>query len=108
VEWNWPGKTEVFGEKTCPSATLSTTNPIWTDTGSNPGLRGWRPAANRLIRGTAYRGLHIKSDISVPILLIVCTCLYCSNLQRNMWILCEDLGKTPDDGVVIGAETCRV
>jgi hypothetical protein len=39
--------------KTCPSATLSTTNPTWTDRGSNPGLRGGRPAANRLSRGTA-------------------------------------------------------
>jgi hypothetical protein len=34
--------------KTCPSATLSTTNPTWTDPGSNPGLRSGRPAANRL------------------------------------------------------------
>jgi hypothetical protein len=40
--------------KTCPSATLSTTNPTWTDPGSNPGLRGGRPAANRLSHGTAY------------------------------------------------------
>jgi hypothetical protein len=39
--------------KTCPSATLSTTNPIWTEPGSNPGLRGGRPAANRLSHGTA-------------------------------------------------------
>jgi hypothetical protein len=39
--------------KTCPSATSSTTNPTWTDPGSNPGLRGVRPAANRLSRGTA-------------------------------------------------------
>jgi hypothetical protein len=34
--------------QTCPSATFSTTNPTWTDLGSNPGLRGGRPAANRL------------------------------------------------------------
>jgi hypothetical protein len=34
--------------KTCPSATLSATNPTWTDPGSNPGLRGERPATNRL------------------------------------------------------------
>jgi hypothetical protein len=27
------------GGKICPSATLSNTNPIWTDPGSNPGLR---------------------------------------------------------------------
>jgi hypothetical protein len=30
------------------SATSSTTNPTWTDQGSNPGLRGRRPATNRL------------------------------------------------------------
>jgi hypothetical protein len=33
--------------KTGPSATLSTTNPTWADPGSNPGLRGGRPATNR-------------------------------------------------------------
>ena len=44
---------EVLGGKTCPSATLSTTNPTWTDAGSNPGLRGQRPATNRLSHGTA-------------------------------------------------------
>jgi hypothetical protein len=41
--------------KTCPSFTLSTTNPTWTDPGSNPGLRAGRPAANRLSHGTALR-----------------------------------------------------
>jgi hypothetical protein len=39
--------------KTCPSATLSITNPTWTDPGSNSGLRGERPATNRLSHGTA-------------------------------------------------------
>jgi hypothetical protein len=34
--------------KICPSATLSTTNPTWTDPGSNPDLRGGMPATNRL------------------------------------------------------------
>jgi hypothetical protein len=47
------GETEVLGGKTCPSATLSTTNPTWTDLGSNRGLRSGRPAANRLSHGTA-------------------------------------------------------
>jgi hypothetical protein len=37
--------------KTCPSATLSTTNPTWTDPGSN--LRGGRPVTNRMSHGTA-------------------------------------------------------
>jgi hypothetical protein len=40
-------------EKTCPSATLSTTNPTWIDPVANPGLRGERPATNDLSRGTA-------------------------------------------------------
>jgi hypothetical protein len=43
-----------LGEKTCPSATLSTTNPTWTDPGSNPGFRSERPATNRLSHGTAH------------------------------------------------------
>jgi hypothetical protein len=45
---NWQGKPKYL-EKTCPSATLSTTNPTWPD----PGRRGGRPATNRLSYGTA-------------------------------------------------------
>jgi hypothetical protein len=51
---NWLGKPK-YSEKTCPSATLSATNPIWPDLGSNPGRRGGKPAANRLSYGTALR-----------------------------------------------------
>jgi hypothetical protein len=40
--------------KTFRNATLSATNPTWTDMGSNPGLRGERPSTNRLSHGTAY------------------------------------------------------
>jgi hypothetical protein len=48
--------------KTCPTAALSTTNPTWTDPGSNPDLRGGRPAANRLSHGTAiYRGYFLHN-----------------------------------------------
>jgi hypothetical protein len=46
--WN-----EIDRGKPCPSATLSTTNPTWTEPVSDPGLRGGRPAANRLSHGTA-------------------------------------------------------
>jgi hypothetical protein len=41
--------------KTCPSASLSTTNPTRIDPGSNPDLRGGRPAANRLSHGAAQK-----------------------------------------------------
>jgi hypothetical protein len=37
--------------KPCPSATLPTKNPTWTDPGSNPDLRIKRPATNRLSHG---------------------------------------------------------
>jgi hypothetical protein len=46
--------------KTCPSATLSTPNPTWTDPGSNPGLRGDRPATNRL-RTCSYIYMYINA-----------------------------------------------
>jgi hypothetical protein len=49
---NWQVKPK-YTEKTCPSATLSTTSPTWPDLGSNPGRRGGNPATNRLSYGTA-------------------------------------------------------
>jgi hypothetical protein len=48
------GENRSTREKTCPSATLSTTDPTRTDPGSNPGLRGGRQATNRLSHGTYY------------------------------------------------------
>jgi hypothetical protein len=53
--WNdiLTGENRKTRRKTSPSATLSTTNPIWIDPGSNPGLRGERPATNDLSHGTA-------------------------------------------------------
>jgi hypothetical protein len=38
--------------KTCPSATLSTTNPTQTDSSAKPGLRCERPSTNRLSHDT--------------------------------------------------------
>jgi hypothetical protein len=43
--------------KTCPGATFFTINPTWVDLGANPGLRGERPATNRLSHGTAQRAV---------------------------------------------------
>jgi hypothetical protein len=45
-------------EKTCPSATLSTTNPTSIDPGLNPGWRGGKPATNRLSYGAAYEAFN--------------------------------------------------
>jgi hypothetical protein len=40
-------------KKTCLSDTLSTTNPTWSDPGSNRVRRGGKPATNRLSYGKA-------------------------------------------------------
>jgi hypothetical protein len=50
---NLTGETRSTQRKACSSATLSATNPTWTDPGSNPGLRSGRPVANRLSHGMA-------------------------------------------------------
>jgi hypothetical protein len=72
VEWNWQGKTDVTRGKTCPNATLSTTNPTWNDPGSNPGLRGERPATKRLSHGTAMAPVRSMSsgtwNLTLPLL----------------------------------------
>jgi hypothetical protein len=52
------GENRRTRRKTCPSATLSTTNPTWIYPGANPGLSGERPATNDLSLGTAL-GLDV-------------------------------------------------
>jgi hypothetical protein len=54
--------------KTCPSATLSNTNPTETDQGSNPGFRGGRPATNRLNHGRAQSSVYKNGEefLSLP------------------------------------------
>jgi hypothetical protein len=56
IWWNeWKGKPK-YSEKTCPGATLPTTNPTWPAPGLNPGRRGGKPATNRFSYGAA---LHL-------------------------------------------------
>jgi hypothetical protein len=52
MEHRW-NEIESTRRNNCPSATLSTTNFTWTDSGSNPGLRVERPVTNHLSHGTA-------------------------------------------------------
>jgi hypothetical protein len=56
---NWQ-ETPKYSEETCPSTTLSTTNPTWLDLGSNPGRHSRKPATNRLSCGTA-----ISTDVNM-------------------------------------------
>jgi hypothetical protein len=59
--WSTGGK-KLAGEKSCPIATLSTTNPTWTDPESNPGLRGEKPATNRLSHVTQILKLNVTVE----------------------------------------------
>jgi hypothetical protein len=58
--WNdvLTGENRRTRRKSCPSATLSSTNPTWIDPGANAGLRGERPATNDLSHGTALTVLN--------------------------------------------------
>jgi hypothetical protein len=58
---NWQGKPK-YSEKTCPSATLFTTNPTWPDLGSNPGRRGGK---RRLTSWAMARPLICVTAITV-------------------------------------------
>jgi hypothetical protein len=68
IWWNedWQGKPK-YSEKTCPSATLSTTNPTWPD----PGRRGGKPATNCLSYGAVFLGLNaVEHDANLIQLLL--------------------------------------
>jgi hypothetical protein len=57
VEWRLAGKPK-YSEKTCTSATLSTTNPTWPDPGLNQGRRCGKPATNCLSYGAALSTIY--------------------------------------------------
>jgi hypothetical protein len=49
--WHWRENRRTR-RKTCPSASLCSTNLMWTDLGANLGLCSERPVINRLSHGT--------------------------------------------------------
>jgi hypothetical protein len=61
IWWNedWQRKPK-YSKKTCPSATLSTTNHTWRDLGSDQGSRGGKPANNCLSYGAAITVINIR------------------------------------------------
>jgi hypothetical protein len=59
---DWQGKPK-YSERTCPSATLSTTNPTWSDSVANPGHRGGKPATNCLNYGAATWRLQLVASL---------------------------------------------
>jgi hypothetical protein len=63
------GENRSTRRKPCPSATLSTTNPTWTDPGSSTGLRGESPATNCLSHGTANFRI-IMNSVKITVLTV--------------------------------------
>jgi hypothetical protein len=60
------GENRRTRKKTCPSATLSTTNPIWTDPDANPDRRGGHGTAWKLVRlqkQTLMNNMIIERDL---------------------------------------------
>jgi hypothetical protein len=60
---NGQGKPEVLEEKPIIVPLCPPQIPTWTDLGSNAGLRGGRPATNRLSHGTAFLDIQSVGDI---------------------------------------------
>jgi hypothetical protein len=57
-EWIWRNSLNYIDRgkpKYCPSVTLSTTDPKWTDPGAKPGLQVEKPVTNHLSYGTTTR-----------------------------------------------------
>jgi hypothetical protein len=91
VERELAGET-TYSEKTCPSATLSNTNPTWPNLGSNPGRRSGKSATNRLSLSTAtsfpkYRNIHLK-EVRVRAKIRLCG-IYCGQSGQ---VLSEHFG----------------
>jgi hypothetical protein len=92
------GENRNTRSKTCPIATLSTTNPTWTDPRSNPGLR-YEQATNRLNRGTAH-GMRFLRIMSAQRLWNY-TEGECNEFERNVYTRLSNTRRhTPEDRVL--------
>jgi hypothetical protein len=93
------GKDRNIRRKTCPTATLSTINPTWIDLGSNPDLRGERPATIYLGHAKALPFINIPCPLryvplrSVPFRYVT-LCLLIALLCHWSFIIKSDLTST--------------
>jgi hypothetical protein len=82
--------------KTCPRATLSTTNLTWTDPGANTCLCGERLVTNHISHGMAYPHPKLKlfwfvfwaanSELRISAGVLECLSIYCGlNLCLMIW-----------------------
>jgi hypothetical protein len=87
VQWYWlRGESRRTRRETCPSTTLSTTNPTWIDPDTNPGLRGERPATNHLSHGTAVSPWSVHPPVYVSISVHPFHLLFIFSNQDFVWM----------------------
>jgi hypothetical protein len=80
------GRVNRNTEKTCPSATLSITNPTLPDLGSNPGHRDGKPAINRLSYGMAFSRPKKTATIQISVRIELDTEKHLSVWTTCLWI----------------------
>lgn len=95
MEWYRQGKIKVLGEKTCPSATLSTTNPLWTGLGMSLGM-----CSEKWLTAWGLAWLKLWGIVG----LLFLRCFVCQkkkiqdsvhNLKKHIWKLCAPKQSTP-------------
>jgi hypothetical protein len=75
--------------KTCPNATLSSTDLTWTDPGANPGLRSENQESNFLSNYKTRPGYcfsPLKQEVRLNIIY-----KFCSNLNQNSTLLFTEI-----------------
>jgi hypothetical protein len=99
------GENRRTRRKTYPSATLSTTNPTWTDLGANPCLRGENPVTNRLNYATGQWSRYDHSS-QIQNFAVLNTGLMQSSEQLlglRVFLSLFQLQHTPSLNIVIGS-----
>jgi hypothetical protein len=73
-----------YSEKTCPSATMSTTNPTWLYLGSNTGCHGGKPVTNHLSYGAVLQLCNINISNWKPFNFLITKSLKGISLQKGV------------------------
>jgi len=67
MEWYWLGRNKSVRTKPRLIVTLPITSPTWTSLGLTTGLRGEKPATNRLSHGTALDNSYFLHILAVAL-----------------------------------------
>jgi hypothetical protein len=77
------GKNRRTRRKTCPSATLSTTNPTWIDPDANPDLRGQRPEPWHGLSKSIKNMVMVTITVGIMFLLFTIMHFWCEEFYED-------------------------